>query len=82
MIILIKASDPGWKKEFSTIEEARKELLSHICFACLVGGEWDDIDENGFTTGVTITDTPPNQNDIYELLSTPCGCEYWLEEDV
>ena len=76
-IVLIKASEPGWEKEFPTIEDARIELLKHICAACLAG----ELDEIGITTGITITDYPPNQNDIIDLLCTPCGCEFWLEAD-
>lgn len=80
MVTLIKASSPGWEKQFPTVDEARAELLTHICKACLAGGEWDDIDENGKTTGITITDKPPDQTDIHALLGTACGTEYWLEE--
>lgn len=78
---LIKASTPGWEKDFASESEARDELLKYICKACLVGGEWDDIDENGLTTGITVTEDPPDQSDIHALLATPCGCEFLLEED-
>ena len=65
---------------FNTEDEARAELLKHICSACLAGGEWEDFDENGITNGIINIEQPPNQNDISELLGTPCGCEYGLEE--
>lgn len=64
-VTLVKASVPGWEKNFDTEEEARVELLKHICSTCLEGyGE--------FKT--------PDQGDIKSLLGTPCGCEYWLED--
>ena len=69
-----------WDKTFDTEEEARVELLKHICSACLAGGEWEDFDENGVTRGIISIDQPPNPNDIGELLGTPCGCEYGVEE--
>lgn len=65
---------------FGTEEEARVELLKHICSACLAGGEWEGFDENGITQGIINIEQPPNQNDIQELLGTPCGCEWGLEE--
>ena len=43
-------------------------------------GKDADMDENGIAIGITVTDAPPNQNDIYDLLGTPCGCEYELHE--
>lgn len=75
---LIKASSPGWEKEFSTIEEARVELLKHICGSCLAGElrYVDTSQEDGF--GVE-TREPPDQDDIHSLLGTSCGCEYWYE---
>lgn len=80
-VLLIKASSPGWEKTFATTDEARVELLRHICAACLAGGEWETIDENGITSGIIPgAEPPPDQNDIRALLSTRCGCEYWLEE--
>jgi len=76
---LIKASSPGWEKDFPTIEDARQELLKHICGACRAGGEWEDIDDQGRTVGIINAENPPDQSDIHALLGTPCGCEYWLE---
>lgn len=80
MPLLIKASSPGWEKQFKTVERARVELLKHICKACLIGGEWEDFDEKGITRGIIHIEKAPNQSDIYELLGTPCGAEFWLEE--
>lgn len=78
-IILHKCSAPGWSKTFETEDEARQELLKHICEACLAGGEWDGFDENGKTTGIVHVESPPDQSDINALFGTACGCEYELE---
>lgn len=78
MVTLIKASSPGWEKQFPNEDEARQELLRHICAACLAGGEWEGIDENGITRGIVLKGDPP-PNDIGDLLGTPCGCEFWIE---
>ena len=69
-----------WEKRFETEDEARQELLKHICSACLAGGEWEGMDENGITLGIINAERPLNQNDISDLLGSPCGCEYGLEE--
>lgn len=64
---LHKCSSPGWEKPFSGREEARAELLLHICSGCLAGD--------------SETETPaPDVSDIWSLLGTPCGCEYDYEE--
>lgn len=66
---LKKLSAPdSWTKLFSTLEEARKELLSHICGTCLRG------DEGYWGLGA------PNTENIEELLATGCGCEYDYRE--
>lgn len=62
--VLTKESSPGWEKSFDTREEALAELLRHICGDCLAGGETGEI---------------PHQDSISDLLSTPCGCEFWYE---
>jgi hypothetical protein len=75
---LIKASEPGWEKHFPTEDEARHELLRHICKACLMGGDWTDFDENGICTDIEVTGPAPDQNNIDALLATACGCEFWF----
>jgi hypothetical protein len=59
---LIKESDPGWKKHFSTKDDCIEELLSHICDMCRDGDEWHD----------PLSEWP----DLPEILSTSCGCEF------
>lgn len=72
---LIKLSSPNdWEKEFSTLEEARLELLKYVCKICL-SGDLGIIDQL-FDYEPEIVD----ESDIYSLLSTPCGCEFRLEE--
>lgn len=73
MIRIIKMSSPGWTKDFSSVEEARLELLNHICSDCRVGR--DVI----VGVGEVWSDEPPDVSNIRDLLSTPCGCEFDLE---
>lgn len=68
MIKLHKCSIPSWTKEYKTLDEAKEELLLHICNTCIIGDEWPDMPPS-----------PPDINDIYSLLGTPCGCEYEVE---
>ena len=66
--ILTKLSYPGWEKEFSSEVEARYELYKHICFLCRKGEKeffFKPVDEN----------TP-----IFDMLDSPCGCEFSFEE--
>jgi hypothetical protein len=67
-VTLIKCSEPGWEKEFPTLDEAVTELRAHICELCWAGGSGDP-------------EPPPPRDcrDPVALLSTPCGCEYDLE---
>lgn len=78
MFLLIKASSPGWEKEYATKDEARAELLRHICKSCLTGRQ-EVVGEGGVIE--IEAEPPPNQSDIHSLLDTPCGCEFWLEDD-
>lgn len=64
--ILHKCSVPAWTMEFASREDARTELLTHICGLCLRGDEKDG--------------DCPDVNDINSLLGTACGCEYDYEE--
>jgi hypothetical protein len=75
---LIKASSPGWEKEFGSQKEATAELLKHVCKSCLAG-ELEYVDseaEDGFSVELG---KKPDPSDIGALLGTPCGCEYWYE---
>lgn len=60
---LIKASSPGWEKDFATKEEATEELRKYICYECM-----DDLFEE-------------YSYNLADLLSTSCGCEFWVEEE-
>ena len=63
---LIKGSYPGWAKEFVSEEECRIELYDHICGYCRIGNEDEDpVDEN---------------SSLNDLLCTPCGLEFFVEE--
>lgn len=71
-IRLIKISAPGWEKDFDSEEEARDELYNYVCHMCRQGDEmveygWDPnpIDE---------------KSSLEDMLSTPCGCEFDVEE--
>ena len=66
--ILTKLSYPGWEKEFASEVEARYELYKHICFLCRKG------EEEFFSE-------PVDQNSsIFDMLDSPCGCEFSFEE--
>ena len=73
---LHKLSDPGWTKEFDSMEDAKAELYKHICNYCRKGeivkeeGRedwllWEPVDEN---------------SDIDMLLNTGCGCEFDVDD--
>lgn len=74
MFRLIKASSPGWEKDFPTKVEACSELLRHICGECLAG-------EHRYVGVATEYGDIPDRKDIHALLGTTCGCEFWLEEE-
>ena len=66
--VLIKLSAPGWEQSFDNTEDLRRELYAHICNYCREGEAEYHMD-------------PVNEkSSIGELLSTPCGCEYMVEQ--
>jgi len=71
MFTLIKLSAPGWEKQFTNESNLRVELYSHICNLCRRGDECPEFPQD-----------PVNENStVDEMLSTPCGCEYMVEEN-
>ena len=68
MYILTKASEPGWEEKFETEEEVRLKLLPYICPMCRA--------IEGVPGG-----SPPDLNNLDDLLGTACGCEFWLEKE-
>ena len=72
---LTKLSEPGWERDFFTEDGARKELFKRICSMCQRGDEF--VSDDG---EVLHKDAPVDKNSsIYDLLATPCGCEYDFE---
>ena len=74
--MLMKCSAPGWDKEFPTKDEAIDELRKHVCGDCLRGSP-------GFLDDIVDVETDGSViecRDASALLSTPCGCEFDLEE--
>lgn len=64
---LIKASLPGWTKEFDNEYDLKADLYDHICDLCRAGdSEFDD---------------PPVEanSSIDEMLWSPCGLEFYVE---
>lgn len=71
MLTLIKLSAPGWEKQYTNEAELKAELYSHICNLCRRGDECPEFPQD-----------PVNENStVDEMLSTPCGCEYMVEEN-
>lgn len=69
-----------WSKTFSTKEAAIAELRKHICACCMAGEiEIMDSKSDGGSFRERLCD-PPDPASAYDLLSTPCGCEYELSE--
>jgi hypothetical protein len=68
-----------WSKTFATEVEAVAELRKHICQECLDGrlGYVDSSAEGGIAYEER---KKPDPTSAYDLLSTPCGCEYELTE--
>jgi hypothetical protein len=76
MNVLFKLSAPGWEKEFTSKEELRKELYTHMCGICRQGDKAYDPETNE----VIWESSPVNENSsIDELLFTACGCEFDVE---
>lgn len=71
--ILHKRSAPGWSKGFETEDDARAKLLSHVCEDCLKG----ELALVGHDDKHTFP--APDKNSIFDLLGTPCGCEFEYE---
>lgn len=74
---LIKASLPGWTKEFDTEQELKEELFSHICAYCCNGEKMTDDDGNI----IWELDPVGPDDSIDEMLSTSCGLEFYVELD-
>ncbi len=75
---LTKLSYPGWEKAFATREDATAKLRRHICSSCMAGSR--EYVQLGGGVSVEDVEPAPDPNDADALLSTPCGCEYYLEE--
>lgn len=88
-MILTKMSSPGWEKKFYSEYDLVEELRSHICNSCLRGGSTYVYEDN---SGEICEDIEPfvdviHDGVLYEcrdlptLLSTPCGCEFFVEQE-
>lgn len=95
---LIKVSFPGWREDFDTISHVLDRLLPCICNMCMINNYDDmknALEKHG--TEVTAEDINTelecccisedyesfnDEDKVYALLSTDCGCEYMLEEDL
>lgn len=73
---LSKYSEPGWDMDFATEADAVTELRKHICADCLAGSRgWLNEVVDQVVDGLLV-----ECRDAATLLSTPCGCEYGIEE--
>lgn len=87
---LIKCSSPGWEKDFSSKEQLIDALRDCICDGCLIGPPMYVGDEGKLVpmdddySPVIDTEYEGKKyycRDIGTLLSTSCGCEYYVEID-
>jgi len=76
MMILIKVSDPGWEKEFQTEHDLKEELYTHLCAQCKEGYK-EEFGAELFYEQERIS----MDSSLGEMLSTGCGCEFYVEED-
>lgn len=76
-----KPAREEWSKTFETKELAVAELRAHICSDCMKGDIL--ICDSGTDGGLRREHlcNAPDPNSAYDLLSTPCGCEYDLNEE-
>lgn len=65
---LTKMSDPGWEMETN---DPAKVLWPHICNSC----REDWIVEGEIICKAAVED------DVFSMLETPCGAEFWLEDN-
>jgi len=68
-----------WEKRFPTKKAAVEELQKHICPECM-SGEMKYVDSSQPGCFGIEKRKPPRADNARDLLSTPCGCEYELEE--
>ena len=68
--VVKKHSLPNWVKTFSTMRDARAELLRNICASCLKG------DVTVRSDGTVMREPPVDTSSIDDLLNTSCGYEY------
>ncbi len=90
-MILAKYSIPGWEKKFDSEHELVTELRKHICGDCLdnrsmyVGENGtlveSEIDYDDLPVDIIYDGVRYECRDIGTLLSTPCGCEFGIEEE-
>lgn len=68
MYTLSKCSSPSWDKQFDTLQELKDELEKWVCSLCIIEelNYWKQYEK------MSIFDQ------INELLSTPCGCEFMV----
>jgi len=70
-------SSPGWEKEFQTEEELKTELYNWICGDCKDGYDEEYDEEHG---GFVYVELPVDStSSLGEMLSTACGCEFYVE---
>jgi len=94
-LVLCKVSAPGWTVKVDSELEAKERLYyRHICKTCLqelayeidTGERHPDYETEIDAEGRFISYFDYRMVDIFEitiedLLSTPCGCEYYFGED-
>lgn len=75
---LIKLSSPGWEKDFPDKQTLVEFLKGCICSSCYEGHTYFNEDGSIFDVDFPID---RNRATLEELLGTPCGCEFMVEDE-
>lgn len=66
-MILTKLSEPGWERDFASIEDLYVVLRNGCCLQCREEAD------------MMLEWAPTTENKVCDLAATDCGCEYWID---
>lgn len=70
--LFTKLSEPGYELQFDTQTDVLMHLLPRTCTLC-------KLEAKSLINKSNLTAEMCNEELLYELLGTSCGCEYMLE---